>query len=154
MDSRSASSSRATLFCGGRFRAVSSIRRGVPGLASTCIRQNADRRLVLFAPWIGIHDGGIHQLGVVKALCPVRALVASQILWPNTPNDRLYPLLFFFDTESGMRPWFDFLADLGYADNWQPRGWYRRIADSRFRKWSGQQGYLEFLRFKCGFRGM
>lgn len=127
---------------------------GVPGRAAPSFNRTEIGDLVLIVPWIGIHDGGVHQLGIVKALCPVRALVASQILWPDTPHDRLYPLLFFFDTEAGNRPWFDFLADLGYEDNWHPRGWYRRIADARFRNWSGPQGYLEFLRSKCGFRLM
>lgn len=124
---------------------------GVPPRAEPAFRKTEIGDLVLFAPWIGIHDGGIHHLGIVKAKCPDRALIASQVLWPDTPHDRLYPWLFFFDTETGNRPWFEFLSDLGYKDNWQPRGWYRRLADPRFRRWGGPQGYLDYLRTKAGF---
>jgi hypothetical protein len=125
---------------------------GIPGNAEPRFRQTEVGDLVLFAPQIGIHDGGIHHLGIVRAKCPVRALAASQILWPETPHDRLYPLLFFFRTESGVRGWYDFLADLGYKENWNPLGWYRHIADSRFSRWGGPEGYLRFLRDECGFR--
>jgi len=125
---------------------------GVPSRAEPAFRRTRIGDLVLIVPWIGIHGGGVHQLGIVKARCPHRALAASQILWPDTPYDRLYPWLFFFDTEAGYRPWFEFLEDLGYAPNWHPRGWYRRIADWRFDRWNGPEGYLQFLRSNCGFR--
>ena len=125
---------------------------GIPGRAEPSFKRTEIGDLLLIVPWMGIHDGGVHQLGIIKALCPVRALIASQILWPDTPHDRLYPWLFFFDTEEGLRPWFEFLSDMGYKENWHPRGWYRRIADSPFLRWGGPQGYLEFLRSKCGFR--
>lgn len=124
----------------------------VPGNAEPAFHRTEVGDLVMFAPWIGIHDGGIHQLGIVKAKCPLRCHDASRVLWPNTPDNRLYPWLFFFETEGGYRGWFEFLEDLGYAANWDPRGWYRSIGANRFSKWGGEYGYLDFLRKSCGFR--
>lgn len=109
--------------------------------------------LVLIAPWIGAHGGGIQQLGLVKAKCPVRCYEASRVLWPtiDDPN-RLYPFLFFFDTEVGSRNWFQFLEDLGYDSKFNPRGFFSRLETSRFVRWGGVEGYLAFLRSACGFR--
>src|SRR5437016_5612121 len=53
---------------------------GVPSGAEPAFRRTEIGDLVLFAPHIGIHDGGIYQIGVVKALCPDRAYHASAIL--------------------------------------------------------------------------
>lgn len=125
---------------------------GVPSNAEPSFNKTDIGDLVLIIPWIGSHDGGIHQLGIVNAKCPVRAYHASRILWPQTPNARLFPWLFFFHTEVGYRGWFDFLDDVGIAANWDPRGWYRPIALHRFARWGGPQGYLRFLRQQCGFR--
>jgi len=124
---------------------------GVPSNAEPSFRKTRVGDLVLMIPLIGIHDGGIHQLGVVEATCPVRAYHASRILWPETPHDRLFPFLFFFHTEVGYRGWFEFLEDMSIASNWDPSGWYRPIADSRFARWGGASGYLTFLREKHGF---
>jgi len=124
---------------------------GVPSLAEPSFDKTAVGDLVLFAPSIGVR-GGIEQLGIVMAKCPIRAHAASRVLWPKTPENRLFPLLFFFETEIGVRGWFDFLEDIGYAQNWEPRGWYRPIADKRFERWGGAENYLEFLRKECAFK--
>jgi hypothetical protein len=109
--------------------------------------------LVLIAPWIRTHGGGIRQLGLVKAKYPVQCYEASQALWPNIDDlNRLYPFLFFFDTEVGERSWFQFLEDLGYDPKFNPRGYFLRLETSRFDRWGGVEGYLEFLRSACGFR--
>jgi hypothetical protein len=109
--------------------------------------------LVLIAPWIGAHSGGIHQLGLVKAKCSVQCYEASQALWPNIDDpNRLYPFLFFFDTEVGLRSWFQFLEDLDYDPKFNPRGYFLRLETSRFARWGGVEGYLEFLRSACGFK--
>jgi hypothetical protein len=124
---------------------------GVPPRAAPSFERTSVGDLVLIVPWIGVHDGGIRQLGIVKAKCPMEARFASPILWPNTPYDRLYPWLIFFDTEVGRRDWYDFLQDVGYDDSWNPRGWYRRIKSERFRRWGGPEHYLQFLRNECSF---
>jgi hypothetical protein len=124
---------------------------GVPSLAEPSFDKTSIGDLVLFAPTIGV-KGGIEQLGIVAAKCPIRAHAASRLLWPDTPNDRLFPLLFFFDSETGVRGWFDFLDDIGYKENWEPRGWYRQIAAHHFAQFGDAEGYLEFLRTSCGFK--
>jgi len=124
---------------------------GVPGNAEPSFNKTETGDLVLMIPQIGIHDGGIHQLGIVDAKCPIRAYHASRVLWPKTPHERLFPWLFFFHTEVGRRGWFEFLEDVGIAENWDPRGWYRPIAIHRFGRWGGPEGYLKFLREQCGF---
>lgn len=132
---------------------------GIPLAAKPRFDDTQVGDLVLIAPMIGLHPrsqfaprgGGVYQLGIVKAKCPERAVEASAALWPNTPYERPYPWLMFFDTEAGYREWYDFLDDIGYEPHWNPHGWYRRIADHRFRKWAGPEGYLKFLRRECGF---
>lgn len=66
---------------------------GVPSSAAPSFYKTEPGDLVLFIPTIGIHDGGIHQLGIVQEKCPIDSYHASQILWPNTPHERLFPLL-------------------------------------------------------------
>ena len=74
-----------------------------------------------------------------------RAGEASQILWPETPLDAVYPWLMFFDTEVGFRDWYDFLEHVGYQEGYNPRGWYKIIRPP-LTKWGGPVGYLGFLR--------
>jgi HNH endonuclease len=126
---------------------------GLMGRAEARFQEMSVGDLVLIAPWIGVHGGGIHQLGVVKVKCPVRCYEASQVLWPNIEDpNKLYPFLFFFDTEIGLRSWFQFLDDLGYDEKFNPRGYYLRLDASRFDRWGGVEGYVQFLRSQCGFK--
>ncbi|MBW1917665.1 MAG: hypothetical protein JRI57_06540 [Deltaproteobacteria bacterium] len=125
---------------------------GVPPHAEPAFGETRLGDLILIIPQIGIHDGGIHQIGIVKAKAPLRCYNASRILWPRTPRQRLFPFIFFFTTEIGFRGWFEFLEDLGYNPRWNPRGWYKRLDFNRFAHWGGPEGYLNFLRTECGFR--
>ncbi len=124
---------------------------GVPQGAEPRFAQTKVGDLVLIAPRIGV-DEGIRQIGIVRAKCPVRCYEASRVLWPNTPSNRLFPYVLFFNTEVGFRIWPKFLEDLGYAENWDPRGYYRGISPKSFVRWGGPVGYLTFLREKCGFK--
>ena len=126
---------------------------GVPSRAEPSFEKTDIGDLVLIAPSVG-SEGGITQIGIVKAKCPSRCYEASRILWPDTPYDRLFPLIFFFDTEVGFRSWYQFAADMGYQEDWNPHGWYRHIASSRFEKWGGSAEYLAFLREQYGFTPM
>lgn len=121
---------------------------GVPERAEPSFNRTDIGDLVLFIPTL---NEGIRQIGVVSAKCPFRCTDASRILWPDTPHDRLFPFIFFFDTKVGHRGWYDFLDDVGYESNWDPRGWYRPVASHRFSDWGGPEGYLEFLRDECDF---
>lgn len=111
--------------------------------------------LVLILPSLGDYDSGIHYLGIVKAKCSIRAFEASKILWPLNENiDHIFPYLFFFDTEMGFRSWHDFLTDLRYDSNFNPRGYYLRIKSERFERWGGEEGYHRFLQEKGNFRSL
>ncbi|MGI8926372.1 MAG: hypothetical protein ACR2HN_06965 [Tepidiformaceae bacterium] len=123
---------------------------GVPPGAEPRFRATNVGDLVLFFPQAGV-NGALEQIGVIKALCPVQCWDASRVLWPSTPGDRLFPHVFFFKTEIGYREWSSFLDDVDYSPDWDPRGWYRRIASRRLHKWGGAEGYLSFLRGSCGF---
>lgn len=123
---------------------------GVPVKAQPSFEKTKVGDLVIFAPEIG-DQGGIDYFGFIKSVCPVSCYTASRILWSETPNDRLFPWLFFFDTEFGHVPWVTFLEQVKYAPNWNPRGWYRRIDASKFKVWEGGKGYAQHLRSNFGF---
>jgi hypothetical protein len=125
---------------------------GVPIRAHPAFLETAVGDVVLFAPWIGVHEGGIYYLGVVKAICELECWNASRILWPETPDDRLFPWLIFFDTEVGYHEWYRFLDDVEIGHKWNPRGWYRQIQSSHFSHFGGVEKYVEHLRNDIGFR--
>ena len=127
---------------------------GVPPKALPAHRATEIGDVVFFAPHIGIHGGGITHIGVVRAICRVDAWHASRLLWPKTPDQRLFPWLYFFEAESGFRDWHSFLDDLGYGHRWNPRGWYRRIDDEHFISHGGVRSYLDFIRSKGHFLPM
>lgn len=124
---------------------------GVPPKALPRFRETRIGDVVLFFPRAG-QNGALEYLGVVKAKCDFEAGEASKVLWPQTPHQKPFPFVFFFDTEAGNRYWPDFLDDVGYADNWDPRGYYRRIHEKHFATRGGPAGYLKFLRQQIGFR--
>lgn len=124
---------------------------GVPPGAKPRFQDTRVGDLILFFPQVGA-NGALEQIGIVRAICPVEAWDASRVLWPETPGDRLFPHLFFFDTEVGFRYWPQFLEDMDYHPDWDPRGFYRRIAPARLSRFGGATGYLSFLRDQCGFK--
>src|SRR5262245_32729741 len=80
---------------------------GVPPKARPSFDETEIGDVVFFAPTIGIHgDAGIHFIGVVRALCPEEAWFATKALWPETPQRRPFPLVFFFETERGYIEWY------------------------------------------------
>ena len=70
---------------------------------------------------------------------------------PDTPNEKLFPLVWFFDAEVGFRGWSGFLDDIGYKPNYDPRGKFLPIKAERFARWGGAAGYLRALRSSHGF---
>jgi len=125
---------------------------GVPPKAKPSFVETAVGDAVFFAPTTGIHGGCIQYIGVIKAICELDCWAASRLLWPQTPHERLFPLLFFFDTEAGEIPWYDFLDDLGIKHGWNPRGWYKRIPSTRFQQFGGVNGYVNQLRKDWEFK--
>lgn len=126
---------------------------GVPPGAKKRFQSTKIGDVVLIFPTAGV-NGALEQIGLIRALCSVDCWDASRVLWPKTPGNRLFPHVFFFETEVGYREWPRFLEDLGYHPDWDPRGWYRRVAPDRFQRWGGAEGYLQFLRGDCGFQAM
>jgi hypothetical protein len=125
---------------------------GVPRGASPSFDRTQIGDLVLFVGQLS-EDAEIKQLGIIKAKCPIECPNASRLLWPEAPPDKSYPLLFFFDTEIGSRPWAEFKADINDV-RYNPRGWYKQIGGERFNAFGGPPGYLRFLRQVCGFARM
>lgn len=124
---------------------------GVSPKALPRIKETQIGDLVLFFPTAGQNNGALEYIGVVKAKAEMECWEASKILWPKTPHQRPFPFIFFFDSEAGNQYWLDFLVDIGYSPDWDPRGYYRRIGDRRFLKWGGPGGYLAYLRNQLGF---
>jgi hypothetical protein len=125
---------------------------GVPPKARPAFNTTQVGDLVLFVPWIGNPDGGISFIGEVRAVCQHECWNATKTLWPETPERRPFPLLFFFDTENGFHDWYAFLDDVGIARNWNPHGYYRRIQPRRFAKFGGVRGYLDYIRREGKFK--
>lgn len=123
---------------------------GVPEGALSQFEKTKVGDLVLFAPKSG-NNGSIDYFGLIKAVCPVSCYASSSILWSETPNDRLFPWLFFFDTEFGHMPWDTFLEQVNIKSNWQPQGKYKQLAAHRFNAWNGSKGYAQHLRLNFGF---
>ena len=106
--------------------------------------------VVLFVPSL---NDGVQYLGIVRSICPVESHEASKILWPHLDDSsRLYPYLFFFDTEVGYHDWSRFLKELGYAPNYNPRGYFFKLKDDRFEHWGGVESYLNILRSEGRFK--
>ncbi len=122
---------------------------GVPSAAKPSFDRTQVGDLVLFVGTLG-DDAAIEHIGVVRAKCPFPCHDSSRVLWPEAEENKAYPLLFFFDTEIGSRPWDRFCEDINLP-GFNPRGWYKRVGIERFASYGGPAGYLRFLRSACGF---
>jgi|GEM_PF-6937472 len=125
----------------------------LPSRAKARWREMSIGDAVLLVPSIGKHGDGVQYLGVVKEMCPVESHEASRTLWPHPDAPgRLYPYLFFFETETGFREWSQFLKELSFAPNYNPRGYFFKLKDDRFDPWGGTESYLSTLRSEGGFK--
>ena len=122
----------------------------LPGRAKARWQEMNIGDVVLFVPSL---NAGVQYLGIVKEICPVESHEASKILWPHADDPgRLYPYLFFFETEIGYREWAQFLKELGYAPNYNPRGYFFKLKEDRFEHWDGVESYLHTIRLEGGFK--
>ena len=110
---------------------------GVPFDAHPAFIETEIGDAVFFAPWIGNQGGHIGCLCIIKAICEMELRQASHIFWPETPNNREFPYVFFFDTEIGNLDWYKFLNDLKINRGWHPQGWYRKILPRHFNEFGG-----------------
>lgn len=126
----------ARLFPTGRFNCW-----GVPPGAKPVIRNLAVGDYVLL-----IQEARV--TGVIPALCHVKFYLPSeqpalsQALWGN--ND--YPYIFFFDTEHLDLSWVDFIDQVNYKPNYNPRGQFLSVADEKLAAFGGVEGYVTYIR--------
>ncbi|RWU10402.1 HNH endonuclease [Pedobacter chitinilyticus] len=82
--------------------------------------------------------------GMVSALSPVKLFekyemrALSEYLW----QDSKFPYIFFFDTVNIELMWIQFLEDMGYKENFSPRGNFYKIDNKRFDKFGGAIEYI------------
>jgi 5-methylcytosine-specific restriction enzyme A len=118
---------------------------GVPSGATTVIQNLSPGDHVLLVESIGPD-------GKVPALCRVKHFERSLLpelsyaLW----GDAKYPLIFFFDTERIKLSWEDLVGHLGYASNFDPRGKFYSVADTRLERFAGLTGLLQLIRAQHG----
>lgn len=115
---------------------------GVPIGANTVIK-NLDEGDVVFlvesTHWI---DSSIPVLCDVKVFPRTILPELSDYLW----GDSKFPYIFFFNTERIFLNWINFTEDLGYKSNFDPRGKFYSVADSKLAKFGGVGGYLEKIK--------
>lgn len=107
--------------------------------------------VVFFAPSVSRDGGCVSYFGTVKTIPRLEFPRASRVLWPESGVE-VYPYLFFFDAEMGMISWFEFMCDICYAPEWNPKGWYIRLQRPAYRGSHDPLDYLDHLRTAHGFR--
>jgi hypothetical protein len=124
------------LFPSGRFNCW-----GVPAGAGPVIKNLSKNDYVLL-----IENTRI--IGLIPALCHVKYYLASQqpalskVLW----GDDKFPYIFFFDTERLDLAWIDFIDQLNYREQYNPRGQFLAVADEKVEKFGGVEGYIRYIR--------
>jgi putative restriction endonuclease len=87
-------------------------------------------------------DGDVPALCEAKVFFPNRLPSLSTALW----GEERFPYVFFFNTERLDLSWIEFVQDIGYADNFNPRGNFYSVADHRLSRFNGPAGYIRHLR--------
>lgn len=114
---------------------------GVPAGASFVIKNLEVGDCVLLVESARI-DGGIPALCQVVAYWNHELRPLSEALWGNEK----FPYIFFFITEKIDYSWIQFLHDIGYKENFNPRGQFYSISESKLRDFGGGVNYIEYLR--------
>ncbi len=126
---------------------------GVPIGARAPFERTKRGDVVFFAPSVSRDGGCLLYAGVVKLAPRIDFPKASRILWPES-GFVVYPHLFFLDAEAGVISWFDFMCDICYAPEWNPKGWYVRLDRPAYRGTRDPMAYLDYLRASHGFKKM
>lgn len=114
---------------------------GVPGGADIVIRNLERGDVVLLVESANIK-------GEIPVLCDVKVFERYELpdlsyaLWGN----QKYPYIFFFDTEKLNYMWIEFLEDLKYSENFDPRGKFYKVADDRLSTFGGIEDFVIYLR--------
>lgn len=113
---------------------------GVPEGARSVIRNLQEGDYVLLVESARI-DGRIPALCNVEAYWNQQFRALSQALW----GDERFPYIFFFRTDELNLMWIDFMDHVGFAENFNPRGQFLSVVDSRLDHFDGVEGYVTFL---------
>jgi 5-methylcytosine-specific restriction protein A len=114
---------------------------GVPSGADSVVRRLEVGDAVLLVETVG-EFGNIPVLGIVSAFwkCQLRDL--SEALW----GESKYPYVFFFNTETIDLTWEQFLNDVGFKENFNPRGKFYSVKDKSLDSFGGVSKYVDHLR--------
>lgn len=116
---------------------------GVPEGAKPIIRNLAEGDCVLLVESARI-DGRVPALCYVEAYWQKELRALSYALWGNDK----FPYIFFFRTDEITLQWPELLNYLGYMENFDPRGKFYSIADSRLDKFGGAEKFIGILHTK------
>ena len=122
---------------------------GVPAGASSVIRNLKEGDYVLLVESSRID-------GIIPALCPVKIFWRyelrglSEYLW----GDSKFPFIFFFNTIQIELMWIQLIEDLGYKENFSPRGNFYKVGIERLINLGGVGPYINnILNRHSGYRG-
>jgi len=124
---------------------------GVPAGAKEPFDRTNLGDVVLFSPSVSRDGGCVLFFGIVKLVPRMEFPKASRVLWRES-GPMVYPHLFFFDAEIGMITWYNFMRDIGYSPDWNPRGWYVRLDRPAYRGTHNVFSYLDHLRTNAHFK--
>ena len=113
---------------------------GVPAGAATVINRLSAGDHVLLVTTVRI-DGAVPALCPVGVYRPVQLPSLSQHFW----GEDKFPYIFFFTTEPLTMGWTDVLEDLGYKENWNPRGQFLSVREERLAAFGGPAEYAVSL---------
>lgn len=114
---------------------------GVPSGASSVINNLDVGDAVLLVESTG-GDGRVPALCRVVGFWKDELRQLSKALWGNDK----FPYIFFFHTEKLNLTWKQMLSHLGYKPNFDPRGKFYSVADSKLTSLGGAERYVEYLR--------
>ena len=80
--------------------------------------------------------GNIPALGVVEAFWKIQRRELSRALW----GESKYPYVFFFHTRKIDLSWPQFVEDVGFKPNFDPRGKFYSVATKRLESFGGPAG--------------
>jgi hypothetical protein len=111
---------------------------------TNCYEQSECRRFLLVESTSGAAR--------IPALCHVQCYwkeslpELSQALW----DDNKFPYIFFFDTEQIDFTWTQFVHDLQYSENYDPRGLIQSVSAEKLIPLGGAEQYVQYVRQKYG----
>ena len=113
---------------------------GVPAGAKSVIRNLKEGDYVLLVESSRI-DGAVPVLCPIKLFWKYELRALSDYLW----QDSKFPFIFFFDTVQIDFLWIEFIEDLGYRENFSPRGNFYKVDSDRLARFGGVEKYVYHL---------